>query len=209
MFACLILYSCAKEGKNIYVEGRVYNGVNNQGISNFEMKLSKSKDGFETKIVDQTFSDNQGNFVLKHNGVIGGDYFACPISIPQGYTIVRVYSPDNNEEDLVCEKVEMFDPKTVYVELIKSKLLTLELNNINCINQNDSIYVSISHQYFGPDFFTFYEVGCIQNELENLWTTIGYNVIKWTVVKNGITNVFLDSVYINSSDSQVIFTINY
>ena len=41
IFFILLLFSCAKDGKNIYVEGRVVNPVTGEGIPNIKMELWK------------------------------------------------------------------------------------------------------------------------------------------------------------------------
>jgi hypothetical protein len=76
----LILSTCTKFGENIHVNGKVINPVTAKGISNVKIELQK-KTTFEYatgfKAVKTVYTDNDGNFEIRHLGGLKHYYIRC------------------------------------------------------------------------------------------------------------------------------------
>mgnify|MGYP006153297129 CR=1 FL=1 len=71
LFSILILTSCTKFGKNVYVDGRVYNPVTGEGIGGVTVKLYRnkldSKDplGSDSKTLKTVTTDENGYYKIE------------------------------------------------------------------------------------------------------------------------------------------------
>lgn len=91
-----LFLGCVKEGKNIHVQGRVWDPVLNKGVPNVKVKLIKETifgggapgfdSGSDGKSVVTVTTDESGCFEIFHLGGIVGYRLQVP-DIPDGYHI--------------------------------------------------------------------------------------------------------------------------
>ncbi|MCB0479285.1 MAG: hypothetical protein KDC84_14045 [Crocinitomicaceae bacterium] len=210
LFLFITCISCAKQGKNIYVEGLVYNPINGSRIEGVELKLSRLSNSSSVKVLATSTSSQDGTYILKANGLLGKQYSVCVSNFPNNYILLDTYSPSDPGEDLYCEFIKMMQAEIVNVELVPKKTISVVLNNTNCINTQDSIHVELFNEYLKDLYYIKIDKsGCIQNYTEIQPTTEGYTKIYWDVTKNGITNSFSDSIFVSDSQQSVTFNIDY
>ena len=82
----LLLLSCTKGSGNIYVEGKTYNPVSGAAIPNVKIELVRTNKpgagdpfgGGGNAVVQEVYSDANGEFVIEHLGALHGNYYLLP-----------------------------------------------------------------------------------------------------------------------------------
>ena len=216
----LFLFSCAKEGKNIYIEGRVINPVTGEGIPNIKMELWKDNadiggSGLNSKIVREVMSDDEGYFVLKHNGSLFNAYSVRPtyeLDNTNGIGYHRVGWRDVSTGNLVSQfslPVTKKKYQNVNLEFVPYANVKYDFNNINCFDSNDKLEVYRDNDYntYLPGAWT--HNGCVNYQGSyGAKKPMGYYYVHWDVTRNGILESFSDTFYLNEGEMRT-YTIDY
>ncbi len=201
----LFLFSCAKEGKNIYIEGRVLNPVTGEGIPNVKLLLKKVVSNIdlttESKVKQEAISDADGNFILKHNGT--GNFVVSVEFLDEGYHFVGWRDESGQtvgDYKLYVTKGEVMN---VSLELAPYGFVRTWFHNVNCHNQNDSIVISRINEYsdYTPGHFS--NVGC-QNleQLPFMKRPMGKIYIYYTVYRDNSGPINgIDTIFVGDGDS--------
>ena len=212
IFFILLLFSCAKDGKNIYVEGRVVNPVTGEGIPNIKMELWKltatvSGSGIDGKIVKEVMTDDQGNFVLDHNGSLFNAYLVrltYELDNTNGIGYHRVGWKDANGNILQGHNLEVDKGQYMNVryELVPYGKMRVWHRNLNCFNSNDSIHIFRVDEFHYTDG-DYKRYGCIIDEQQGYYSVpMGDVFLSWTVYReNNSPQTFSDAFDFSTNDS--------
>ena len=218
IFFILLLFSCAKDGKNIYVEGRVVNPVTGEGIPNIKMELWKltatvSGSGIDGKIVKEVMTDDQGNFVLDHNGSLFNAYLVrltYELDNTNGIGYHRVGWKDANGNILQGHNLEVDKGQYMNVryELVPYAEFKVDAHNVNCFDQTDTMLLYKQNQIGSLQEGPWIYPGC--NSFLGGYNKVpmGKIYFSWHVIRNGITNIYSDTIYLDEGEQET-FTINY
>jgi hypothetical protein len=215
LFSVLLL-SCTKEGSVVSVEGRVYNPLTNEGVEGIEVKLIRSKAGGAPgaqsagyTAEDATVSDANGLYQLK--GTLGrslefyvksSDYFAIGIGNnnisgePSEFSTIGLKSGKHNKVDFW---------------VVPYGQLRMKITNVDCQGEEDEMQYRFKRPF--KDWVNYWSniaYGCFSYNDPNTFIKVpmGWNSFEWRVTKNGITNYFVDSIYV-TENGENIFEINY
>ena len=204
----MALSTCTKFGKNVYVDGRVYNPITNEGIQGIPIKLYRykldSKDplGSSSKTLETTLTDANGYYKMEH------------LSSPFHKVFVQLNSAGNypigwvNNES--TGEVEVRKGKKNHLDYHMSQYgqIIIHIKNTACVNSNDNVKL-----YFdgGPyDGYTFNSglitelVGCIDVTDSPVKSSMGYKYFHWQVTKNNVTTTFYDTIFVDNNQTAVL-----
>ena len=212
-------FACAKDGKNIYVEGRVINPVTGEGMPNKKMELWKltatvSGSGIDGKIVKEVLTDDQGNFVLDHNGSLFNSYLVrltYELDNTNGIGYHRVGWKDVSGNILEGHNLDVVKGQYMNVsyELVPYGNIKYNFNNVNCFDSSDELRVYRTNEYdsYLPGAWIHY--GCInyQGSFGGL-KPMGTYHIQWEVIRYGSSQIFSDTFFLNEGELKT-YTINY
>lgn len=147
------LSACTKFGKNVYVDGRVYNPITGEGIEGIPIKLYRSKIdskdplGSSSKTLETTTTDANGYYKMEHLASPFNQVFVQLNSLGN-YPIGWVGYGHTGSELVKKGKRNHLDYQmTPYGKVI------IHIENISCVNSADNVKL-----YFdgGPyDGYTF------------------------------------------------------
>ncbi|MCB0478289.1 MAG: hypothetical protein KDC84_09005 [Crocinitomicaceae bacterium] len=213
IISLLFLFSCAKEGKNICIEGKVINPVTGQPIEGIRLVLHKKTSdlgsGSSSVIKSEAYSDINGNFVLSHNGSLFNSYIVLIEYPNEGYHLVGWKDATGQTiggYQLDVKKGELMD---VRLELLPYANVKFNFNNVNCVDTTDLLQVYLSDDYdvFLPGAWEHY--GCVNYlGFYGALKPMGYYYIHWDVTRNNVMTSFDDTIYLNEGEMKT-YTINY
>ncbi|MFA5574344.1 MAG: carboxypeptidase-like regulatory domain-containing protein [Brumimicrobium sp.] len=196
---------CTKFGKNITVEGRVLNPITNEPIKGITVFLHKSN----YKTIQKTITEEDGKFRLSA-GRLGPIWAGTDYYYKDYYDLGWDYDGKYYSE----LKVDKGEVMHVDYHLVPYGNLKLSINNINCIDSNDSIKVyrellDVSNYETWSATHPYVQVGCQQTTSSDFFKVLmGKYHLWWTVHKGGAVTSYNDTIFINKNE-QKIYTINY
>jgi len=213
-FSCiaLLLFSCTKFGKNIFVSGRVINPVTNKGIPDIEVDLLKTSETFSLssgfKSVKSVYTDENGRFEINHLG--GTKSYTVAVRTPASFQQLGWATESGyNLQNLGVKIGKRINVD--YHALPYGKLKT-NIYNITCEGGSDSITIDFEYRIDknAISFGTTIKTGCFNMEgTPTSEVPMGYYDIIWTVTKpSSGTNTFTGEVFVPGNDIGE-FTINY
>jgi hypothetical protein len=204
----LAFISCTKIGRNITVKGKVVNPVTNEPIEGVKVQLVRSTNfqipgGY--KEIKHTFSDINGVFEL--NATRLGDVW---IQAQRGedYYVLGWYQDGIYVSDDFRSQVQKRKTMEMDFHLVPYGEYQIIVNNINCENLNDTIIINQQNQvnsFFDSDWIL---SGCDGYTTTFSKVPMGNIFISWTVIRNGISESFLDTVFLNDG-AQLVYELNY
>jgi hypothetical protein len=195
-----IICSCTKFWENILVNGKVINPVTAKGIANVKIELQK-KTTFEYatgfKAVKTVYTDNDGNFEIRHLGSLKQYYIRCQ------YT--EVYYPIGwfvDGEKKISDFIKINKGKDFYAEykMLPYGNYKYSINNVNCFNETDTLHVNMYHEFI--ENYQNYNnpmnyLGCFSYFGESfLKVPMGKYYYTGEVIKNGIKTPFYTEIYV-------------
>ncbi|MEZ4938480.1 MAG: hypothetical protein R2799_12900 [Crocinitomicaceae bacterium] len=213
IISLLFLFSCAKEGKNIYIEGKVVNPITGEGIPNVRLLLKKKVNDLGSltsvgKIKQEAISDVDGNFVLKHNGSLFHTYIVLHEFIDEGYHLVGWKDEAGQTIGGYQLEVKKGELMNVRLELLPYAEFKVEAYNVNCFDQTDTMLLYKQNQIGSLQEGPWIYPGC--NSFLGGYNKVpmGKIYFSWHVIRNGITNIYSDTIYLDEGEQET-FTINY
>ncbi|TSJ45448.1 hypothetical protein [Fluviicola chungangensis] len=211
LILCFVtLTTCTKFGKNVYVDGRVYNPITGEGIEGVPIKLyrtkidSKDPIGTSYKTLETTTTDANGYYKLEHLTSPFKDVFV-QLNSEDNYPVGWVDYGNTGEAKVKKGKRNHLDYQMLPFGEIK-----ISIHNINCQGPNDTLiykrnYVSLSGiSAFQPFTLT----GCYDNDGAFAKVPSGDYLVEWTVIRNGISNSYSHIVTV-PGNGQVTYNIDY
>ncbi len=210
LLVMLVTVSCTKFGKNVYVDGRVYNPITGEGIPNIPVRLYRNtldaKDplGVGSKTLETTTTDANGYYKVEHLSTPFNKVWIRLNSLDY-YPIGWVDYGNQGEAGIKKGKKNHLDYQMVPYGEIK-----ISLHNVNCQGPNDTLiykrnYVSDNGiSVFQPFTLT----GCYDNDGAFAKVPSGDYMVEWTVVRNGISNSFSHILTV-PGNGQVVYNIDY
>ena len=214
------LFACTKGGGNIYVEGRVYNPVTGEGIPNAEIILFKSKvsgaplQSGSSKEIKRAYTDNDGYYVIKHTGGLN-QYSLTYSSMDQnGKVYYAIGFGENNmgvEEGQYGTRMGVEKGKNMYVDYLMVPFgeYKFDIENTNCQGGNDNIKIIYEGAQIDDEPNRVGDIiinldGCIDIP-GDIWIEhpMGNRYYRWEVNKNGITQIYYDTIYIAPGEQRV------
>ena len=194
-----LIASCGKVLKT-HVKGKVLNPVTGQGIENVRVILQKSGSGIPSglKTVEAVYTDAGGNFDISARtlkgltaSVIldGNEYYS--IGWQKDGEVYSILSPKKG-------KVTNAD-----FHAVPYGNLQRHVKNISCFNTFDEIklyYDGASKANYGYNIGLMTTLtGCIDITTNRLKMTSDYHYFHWVATKNGLTNTYYDTIFVNTS----------
>ena len=210
IFLLTTLTTCTKFGKNVYVDGRIYNPITGEGIEGIPIKLYRSKIdskdplGSSSKTLETTTTDANGYYKMEH------------LASPLNQVFVQLNSEDNYPIGWVgyghtgSELVKKGKMNHLDYQMLQYGEIKISLHNVNCQGPNDTLiykrnYVSLSGiSVFQPFTLT----GCYDNDGAFANVPSGDYSIEWTVIRNGISNSYSHTLTV-PGNGQVVYNIDY
>lgn len=193
----LTFLGCTKFGKNITVKGCVLNPITGQGIEGVTVELLKGTLGLPggLKSVKEVTTDANGNFEISKLSMRGlslgvgnlGDRYAIGW-YQDGQITVKNQNPLNVDKG-----------KTMHVDFhaVEYGNYQIQINNVNCQGPNDTIIINRSNQVSSFLDVDWVLTGCDGYITANQNAPMGSVYTKYTVIRNGISQVYTDTFYIN------------
>ncbi len=203
-----LFVSCNKNNKEIIITGTVKSNstsVNLQGV-NIILSGKVIESGKWTNSYSQlatTTSDNTGKYTLKLDAVRVSEYKLS--FIKENYIDdVRNMQPD---------EISIDNDNIINVNLDIKSFLNISVKNINPVNDNDYISLTLS------GYFKTCTSCCSDEKFEFKGTNISQNilcicpgnqnvVLTWDVLKAGSVNSYSDTLFVSDNDT-VSYIINY
>lgn len=194
----LVSLSCTKDGKNITVQGRVYNPVTGEGISDCEIRLVKESLELPggNKTVEVVTPDANGYFELSHTSV-SARYVGCFFDNGKYYEIGWIQNGQNIGSSLVPVKRGKF----TYLDCEAVPYGTIEqhVENVNCQSAADEMQIRFKTQ-FDTDYLYWSPIiyGC-ENSIGSAKVPMGWRYYETKVVRSGVTTYVYDTVFVTES----------
>jgi hypothetical protein len=198
-----LAFSCTKFGKNVTIKGKVLNPITGEGIPNVEIWLQKSTlelpGGLKT--IKTATTDANGNYELNkfslraHSAIcaLSGDYY--PIGWRDSNTGEKMGSPTLNVKK----------GKTMHADFhtVPYGEIQINIKNQSCFDSNDELKLyfdgGLYDGYtFNPGLMTTL-TGCIDIPGTPVKSTMGNKYFHWEVTKNGVTNTYYDTVFVQDT----------
>lgn len=191
IIACILQTSCKKKvDKYINVTGTVLNEQTNIPISGLNISLSQAIGSIGSAggwiIIATKTTDANGNysFYIKVD-----DASDCKVDINS--------KPYNLKYSTYWFSVYTDKQYTLTTYLYRYATLTVSATTSNPLGPNDAFYLYVSG------------IGCSCDYLTTTTAKGGaFNIVKWTVIRNNMTNNFKDSVFC-PVDTTTFYNINY
>ena len=214
IISLLFLFSCVKDGKNIYVEGRVVNPVTGEGIPNITLDLRKQVpdpggSGSDSKTVKTVLSDQNGYFTIAHNGSLFNSYIIhMSNSNGIGYHVAGWKDASGTSIGGYNLEVDKGQYMNVRYELVPYAEFKVDAYNVNCFDQTDTMLLYKQNQIGSLQEGPWIYPGC--NSFLGGYNKVpmGKIYFSWHVIRNGITNIYSDTIYLDEGEQET-FTINY
>ncbi len=200
LFLASVLFCCGKINKRA-VEGHVMNPVTGLPIEGVKMSLVKTTNGLPggEKTIGSAVTDANGYYKIEEKSMKAvylqvntfGNYH------PIGWFKDGSYSGGNNFP------IEKGDVQTVDFHAVPYGNLQRHVKNISCFNTFDEIklyYDGASKANYGYNIGMMTTLtGCIDITTNPLKMTSDYHYFHWAVTKNGLTNTYYDTIFVNAS----------
>ncbi len=195
----LFLFSCAKDGKNIYVEGRVVNPETGEGISNITLDLRKQVASFgsgqTSKTVRSVITNQNGDFVIAHNGSLFNNYIVhMSDSNGKGYHVKGWKDNNGNSIGNYNLDVNKGDVMNVTYELVPYANIRYNFENVNCFDQTDTMFIFLQDCYGTYLDHAWYHYGCANYIGSYDKVPMGVTHYTYTVIRNGTLNTYNDTI---------------
>lgn len=211
IFAAVLLLptvsTCTKFGKNLYVEGRVYNSITGEGIPNASLKIYRTKTDVnvgdpppDPKILKQTTTDENGYYKME--------------DLANAFKKVFVRLNEDDYYFIVSPSaypIKKGKKNRVDFEMVPAGLYKLVLNNVNCQGPGDTLIINQTNQVGSPlsgvdRIFTgcdlnFYNPSFFRMPMGTIYT-------HYTVKRNGVVNSYSVNFEVLPGQDN-IQTINY
>ncbi|MNU64092.1 hypothetical protein D3C71_533620 [compost metagenome] len=209
IFAAVLLLltvsTCTKFGKNVYVEGRVYDPITGEGIPNISLKIYRTKTNFSIgdppphpKILKQTTTDENGFYKME--------------DLADAFKKVYVQL---NEEDYYLVGPNTYPVKKgkknrVDFEIVPAGHYKLVVNNVNCQGPGDTIIISQTDQFGALPEIDRIITGCDSDGYYPYFFKMPMGTIytQYTVKRNGVVNSYSVNFEVLPGQDN-IQTINY
>ena len=217
VFFLCILFSCTKGGGNIYIEGRVFNPVTGDGIKGIEIDLLRNKlDGAVgaqsggVKLCELVYTDENGNFEIKHTGGLQSYYVQALPNAEDYYGIGWTNISTKNK--IYSTNITSFTVKKgknmhADFQMVPFKNLITHTKNINCQGNTDTLKPYYDGSQWGFNLYSIGQLaihsGCYETETLPYKVPMGKYYYHWEVVRNGITNIYYDTVIVGSQESTI------
>lgn len=204
LFLLLIsVFSCTKFGKNVTIKGKVLNPITGEGIPNVEVELLKTTAGLPggNKGVKSTYTDANGNFEISKSG-LGSYWLACRVS-GDYYEIGWIENGINVTSS--TGNLNVKKGKTMHVDFhaVTYGKLQRHIKNINCTSENDQIKIYYDGAEYNDNLYSIGLLttldGCIDITTTPLKISSGNKYFHWEVTKNGVTNTYYDTVFVQDT----------
>ncbi len=198
LFVCVLflttLTTCTKFGKNVYIDGRVYNPITNEGIEGISLKIyrtqidTKDPIGDSYKTLETTNTDSEGHYKMEHLSSIFNQVY---VALNQGnfYLISSNYS----------YPIKKGKRNHIDFEMVPYGNLILDIQNINCGGSGDTMY--FRKKWLGyTDFEGSYSTprtGCYSYTSPSAFQVpMGTYVYETKVIRSGITTYVYDTIFV-------------
>ena len=195
------LSTCTKFGKNVYVDGRVYNPITGEGIPNIPVRLYRNtldaKDplGVGSKTLETTTTDANGYYKVEHLSTPFNKVWIRLNNLDY-YPIGWVDFGNQGEAGIKKGKKNHLDYQMVPYGYLKQTI-----KNTSCFDQTDTLFFKREYQISNisnlSDINVLYE-GCIDFNSGYYKFPMGLYVISGYCKKNGVVTNFSDSIYITA-----------
>ncbi len=200
-----LLSTCTKFGKNVSVEGRVYNPITGEGIPNMPLKMYRIRTDVniggpppDPKILKQTTTDETGFYKME--------------DLANAFKKVYVQL---NEEDYYLIGPNTYPVKKgkknrVDFEIVPAGHYKLVVNNVNCQGPGDTIIISQTDQFEVLPKIDRIITGCDSDGYYPYLFKMPMGTISthYTVKRNGIVNSYSVTFEVLPGQDNVQ-TINY
>jgi hypothetical protein len=190
---------CVSCGKKTTVAGRVYNPVTGEGVENIDVVLSRtnaslSSSGGGTTELERLTTDATGNYSFEYRD--GGRVKRLRFVFDDDF-----YYPVNTFE-LPLNGKQSHD-----LQLVPTGGFQRNFENVNCFDSNDVLLVSNRTHRSLPDYYNgnmpaTYN-GCFQFQTSIANVPMGWHVWTGTITRNGITEPWADSIYVQPGELNV------
>ncbi len=193
------MFSCNKK-KTIHISA--INPVTGEKLAGLRFTITEEKTGAQeifTKVYDSHLNEN------------GEALFDFEVKKRRSYKL-NIETPENNCYKEPANKTFAFYDESFEFkfELAPCANLKLKINNINCLDENDSMLLyrehSIKNHYTSNGWL---HSGCVN------WETNGYSDLpmgnvfyRWEVTRNSNTEIFYDTIYLEAGEYRT-YEINY
>ncbi|MNE02497.1 hypothetical protein D3C87_03510 [compost metagenome] len=200
-----LLSTCTKFGKNVYVEGRVYNPITDEGVPNISLKIYRTKTNVSIgspppapKILKQTTTDENGFYKME--------------DLANAFKKVYVQL---SEEDYYLigpntHPVKKGKKNRVDFEIVPAGHYKLVVNNVNCQGPGDTIIIRQTDQFGALPEIDRIIAGCDSDGYYPYLFKMPMGTIytHYTVKRNGIVNTYSVNFEVLPGQDN-IQTINY
>ena len=186
----ITLSTCTKFGKNIYVDGRVYNPITGEGIEGVPVKIYRSKIdskdplGSDSKTLKTITTDENGYYKL--------EYLASPFN--KAFVLVNYagYYPlgwvDNGS--LGSNGIRKGKRNHLDYQIVPYGNYKLIVNNINCQGSEDTIILKRTNQAGSFLIKDWILTGCSGYTTATSKVPMGTIYTHYTVIRSGISNEY-------------------
>src|SRR3989338_4754376 len=194
-----LVTSCTKDGKNITVQGRVYNPVTGEGISDCEIRLVKESLELPggNKTVLTVYPDANGYFELNHTS-ISALYVCCFFYNEKYAEIGWIQDGQNNGSSLVPVKRGKFT--YLDCQAVTYSMVSTYIENINCAGPADQMQFRFKTQ-FDDDYLYWSPIytGCYSNTFVTQKMSVGWRYYETMVTRSGVTTYVYDTVFVTEN----------
>ena len=204
----ITLSTCTKFGKNIYVDGRVYNPITGEGIEGVSVTLYRNK--IDTKDPIGTDGKTLETVTTDENGYYKIEYLASPFN--QAFVLINYagYHPLGWKENgsLGSNGIKKGKRNHLDYEMVPYGNYKLIVNNINCQGLGDTIILKRTNQtesFLVKDWIL---TGCDGYSTTMNKVPMGTIYTHYIVIRNGVSNEY-DVNFEVLPNQDNIQTINY
>ena len=202
-----MLSTCTKFGKNVTVKGRVLNPLTGEGIPDVDVVLIRNTFGQlpgGIKIIKSVTTDANGNFELSKFTL---SHPTFQVNLSGKYYGIGWWK---GNEYASFQELPAKIGKTMKMEYHAVPYGTMQIyyKNSACFDSNDQLKLyfdgaKYDNNVYSVGFMT--ELfGCVDGLGDQVRTTIGEKYFHWEVTKNGITNTYYDTIFINENQNTIL-----
>ncbi len=193
-----ILLSCAKDGKRIFVEGKVLNPNTGEGIEGATIKIMKNALSGGYKVLKEYKTGADGTFEIGVNSIAIDVYVKCD----DGFGNYNIGWDLDFEADIIDLSTFRIPKKgKVYkadYHTVPTCSYSIEIENINCEGATDSMYFQQRNQFEEYSNYSSPRIGCYYANTSSSPNTIesGYRYFKIYVNRPSGQTVIYDTIYL-------------
>jgi hypothetical protein len=197
----LLLISFVSCSKKEIIHVSAINPVTGVPYAGLRFTITEEKTGTQ-EIFTKVYDSNLNN--------IGEALFEFKLKKNRSYKL-NIETPANNcykdpADITFAIQDESFDFK---FELVPCAFLKLKINNANCLGADDIMNFQSKNSYSTFEGWSSDRIGCYSYESPTYFQTAsGWKIYNWKVNRNGITNEFFDSIYLEENQYYT-FSIEY